>query len=79
MAASALLLSSASVPVFTDRDKAYYADANLVQALVDAIIVVARTGVSRTDMVSRAIQRLPRQKILGTILTGVDAKTLATK
>jgi receptor protein-tyrosine kinase len=56
-----------------------YADANLVQALVDAIIVVARTGVSRTDMVSRAIQRLPRQKILGTILTGVDAKTLSTK
>ena len=56
-----------------------YADANLVQALVDAIIVVARTGVSRTDMVARAMQRLPRQKILGTILTGVDAKTLATR
>lgn len=56
-----------------------YADANLVQALVDAIIVVARTGVSRTDMVSRAMARLPRQKILGTILTGVDVKTLATK
>jgi len=56
-----------------------YADANLVQALVDAIIVVARTGVSRTDMVSRAMQRLPRQKILGTILTGVDARTLSTK
>lgn len=56
-----------------------YADANLVQALVDAIIVVARTGVSRTDMVARAMQRLPRQKILGTILTGVDAKTLSTK
>lgn len=56
-----------------------YADANLVQALVDAIIVVARTGVSRTDMVHRALTRLPRQKVLGTILTGVDAKTLATK
>jgi capsular exopolysaccharide synthesis family protein len=51
-------------------------DAGLLAAMVDAVLLVVRAGVTPYPMVQRALEAIGRSRVAGMVLNGVDAAQL---
>src|SRR5262249_23664926 len=52
-----------------------FTDANLLINRADAALLVVRSSVTRYSVVSRLLEQLPKERMLGVVLNGVEAQS----